>query len=63
MHMAGGSPAAADRPGCLEAEADLPVATLTGIETALWDYLRTAPWASMIEQALERSWQRLRGGV
>lgn len=63
LHMAGGSPVVAGRPGCPGAAADVPVTTLIGIETALWGYLRAAPLQSMIEQALERSWQRLRGRI
>ncbi|MCI0680677.1 MAG: hypothetical protein L0Y71_01120 [Gemmataceae bacterium] len=58
--MAGGSPAVAERPGCPGAAA---CTTLRDIEQALPRYLRAAPLEAMIEQALERSWQRLRGRI
>jgi len=56
--LTGGSPAVAGRPGCLGA-----VTSIREIEQALSGYIRAAPLEQMIEQALERSWQRLRGRV
>lgn len=59
LTMAGGSPAGGGRPGCLGAA----VTSIREIERALPGYVRAAPLERMIEQALERSWHRLRGRI
>lgn len=57
--MAGGSPAVARRSGCQGAA----LMSIRDIEQALPGFLRAAPLELMIEQALERSWHRLRGRI